>query len=174
MRISLFAGAGAGKSTLTSGLFYHLKCKGYKIELVHEFIKQWAYEGKTPKSFDPVYIFAKQLRSEDSLLQSGVKHLITDSPIMMQMFYSKKYGFSCWKELLQIGKEFESKYPSTNIFLDRGDIPYQESGRYETEEVARNNDLEMKKYIEEFVGDYKVYKSTDLEGLLSFLCPILD
>lgn len=60
-RINLFGGAGCGKSCLASKLFADLKAKNYKIELVQEWIKPWAYDGRFPKSWDQFYVFAQGL-----------------------------------------------------------------------------------------------------------------
>jgi hypothetical protein len=173
MRINLYAGAGCGKSTTASYVFSRLKQKNYKVELVHEYIKKWAYENKQPKSFDQVYIFGKQLNAEDSLLQSGVEHLVTDSPILMQVFYSKKYGFPCWRQLMEIAKAFELAHPSLNIFLDREGLTYQQAGRYESESEAKVVDEEMHVYLDEYVGSYKVFKSKDLDQIIEYIDEVL-
>ena len=165
MRVNLFSGPGAGKSTLASGLFSEFKKKNYSIELVHEYIKKWAYEGRKPKSFDQVYIFGHQLHAEDSILQSGVKNLITDSPLFMQCSYAIKYNFPCWQELLGIAKEFEKQFPSLNIFLDRKGIPYQDLGRYETEEEALAMDEKIKSFMDMHL-DYIVIQARDYRVLM--------
>ena len=56
MRINLHSGPGSGKSTIAARIFYEFKVKGYSIELVHEYIKKWAYEDRKPKSYDQTYI----------------------------------------------------------------------------------------------------------------------
>lgn len=173
MRICLYAGAGAGKSTVAAGLYYFLKCKNYNIELVFEFIKKWAYEGKTPKSFDQSYIFGKQLNSEDVFLQCGVKHLVTDSPLMLQVFYAKKYNFGCWSDLNRTAREFEKTYPSLNIFLSREGLQYRQAGRYEDEVTANAVDAELMVFLNEQNIPYKVFPSRDLHGILEYVDPIL-
>ena len=169
MRISLWSGAGAGKSTTACYVYSRLKQQNYKIELVREYIKKWAYEGKVPKSYDQLYIFGKQLNAEDSLLQSGVEHLITDSPLLMQVFYARKYDFPCWQQLIEIGKSFEAVQPSLNIFLDRDGLDYEKEGRYETEPEAKAVDEEMQAYMDQFVGEYKVLKSKDLDSIVEYI-----
>jgi len=166
MRICLYAGACAGKSTVAKGLAYELGRKGYRIELVGEYIKKWAYEKKVPKSFDQLYIFGKQVNAEDYLLQSGgVDHIVTDSPILMQAFYARKFEFPCWKQLLEIAQVFDATHPALNIFLDREGIPYVQDGRYEDEATARENDANMRLFLDEHV-DYVVMKSKDVPGIV--------
>lgn len=168
MRINLWAGAGAGKSTVASGLYYHLKCKNYNIELVGEYIKQWAYEKKVPSSYDQLYIFSKQLHAEDLLLKSGVQHLVTDSPVPMQLFYAKKFGFPAIDGLLDIARTFEKQFPSINIFLDRTGVPYQTHGRFQIYEEALQFDTEIRAMLESELP-YHVFKSTDMVGLQDFV-----
>lgn len=169
MRICLWAGAGAGKSTLASGVFYKLKCLNLNVELISEYIKTWAYEGKVPKSFDQLFILANQLRSEDIVFQNGVKHIITDSPVLMQVFYSRHHKFPLWQQCLDIAKKFEESYPSLNIFLDRADIAYNPHGRYETESQAREIDEQMKEWISEHSNGYKVFNAKDLDSIGKFV-----
>ncbi|RDJ35100.1 MAG: hypothetical protein DWQ19_09710 [Crenarchaeota archaeon] len=165
MRINLWAGAGAGKSTIASGCFYDLKCMGYNVELVREYIKAWAYENKKPKSFDQIYVFAKQLRAEDHLLQHGISHIVTDSPIKMQVFYARRYNFPCWEQLYEIADRFEELYPAINVFLSREGLEYKDDGRYEREAEARKVDREILDYMDRFVGDYKIFPSVNLTAI---------
>jgi len=166
MRINFFGSAGCGKSTVSSGVFYELKTRGFNVELIAEYIKKWAYENKIPKSFEQVYIFGKQLNSEDRLLNSGVQHLVTDSPIAMQIFYARKTHLKCWEALADISNAFEEKYPSINIFLDREGIPYQKLGRFENEDQAKQNDQEMLEFMREFVPNHTIVRSSDLYKIM--------
>lgn len=169
MRINLFGGPGCGKSTLASKLFADLKAKQHSIELVHEYIKKWAYAKRVPKSFDQVYIFGQQLHAEDLIFQSGVRHLITDSPICMQPYYSKAYNFSMWGELMMIAKRYEAVHPSLNIFLDRTGVIYHQQGRYEDYDKALERDREMRAFLEEQAIPFVTMKTTDYESILEYV-----
>lgn len=172
MRINLWAGSGCGKSTVASGLFHTLKCKNLNVELVREYIKQWAYEGRKPIAFQQVYIFGKQLHAEDSVLQH-VDHLVTDSPLLMQVFYARRYNFECWPSLLEIGRAFDAKYPSCNILLDRVGITFQQKGRYEDEEGARKVDVELEDYMKEFSVPYTKIPCTEMDTILNSIKGIM-
>jgi adenylate kinase family enzyme len=91
-RICLFAGPGSGKSTLAAKIFAALKEQQIQVELINEYIKTWAYTGKVPKSYDQLYVFAKQLNSEDVILRH-VPLLITDSPLLLNSAYPLHYQF---------------------------------------------------------------------------------
>lgn len=129
-RINILAGPGAGKSTLAARLFSELKSKSYDVEHITEYIKTWAYQGRKPESFDQLYVFAKQLKSEDLALRK-VKHIITDSPLIVNVAYSQFYGCDYAPELLSIVNRFEQKYSSLNLFIERS-VEYVDKGRYQT------------------------------------------
>lgn len=137
-RINLWGGPGTGKSTKAADLFARLKTKGYSVELVPEYIKSWAYEGKSPKSFDQLFVFANQVYSEDRLLPY-VDVIISDSPILLVSAYSKHHGFDYLQPLTEVAKNFEVKYPSLNFFLNRT-FDYKQEGRFQKVEEVKNLD----------------------------------
>ena len=174
MRICFYAGANAGKSTVSPGVLHQLKKKGYNVEGVSEYIKKWAYEKKIPRSYDQLYIFAKQLNSEDFFLQYGVEHIVTDSPVFLQAYYARKFGFPQWEQLVEIAQGFEAANPAFNIFLDREGIEWVQLGRYETEEEAIENDKQLQLFMKEHVGDFTTCKSVDFEGIMSTIEYVLN
>lgn len=133
-RICIYGGPGSGKSTLATKSFSELNIKGFDIELVSEYIKTWAHEGKKPQSYDQLYVFAKQLKSEDIILRN-VKHIVTDSPLLMNAAYSKIYDFQAVNELINIARQFDQDYPPLNLFIDRS-VSYVDKGRYQSYEEA--------------------------------------
>jgi hypothetical protein len=148
-RINLYAGPGCGKTTTCAGLFYFLKRAAVesrhdlKIEHIQEYIKSWSYMGRKPVGFAQTYVFAKQMHREEVPLTHGVDVVVTDSPLLLGCTYAKKYNNPGWQNLLNIEAEFEKAYPSLHIMLDRGDRPYVASGRYESEEKAREMDTQI-------------------------------
>ena len=152
LRINLYAGPGAGKSTTAALVFGKLKLLGCSVELVNEYIKAWAYEKRKLESFDQVYIFAKQQRLEDRVLRAGVTMIVSDSPLYLQCMYARKYGSTGWQELCQLAKKFDEQYSALNIFLKRHDGQYDHSGRYQNYEEAVKVDQE----ILQFLNDYSI------------------
>lgn len=133
MRISLFAGTGASKSTNAAWLFSKLKICDISIELTTEYVKKWAYQKRAVNEFDQVYLFGKQIQAEYLCLSNGVKNIVTDSPILLSSIYANYYykDINVAKSLEQISDEFEKKFPSFNIFLERKDRKYNQNGRYQ-------------------------------------------
>lgn len=145
--INLLAGSGSGKSTQAAGVFYKLKMMGKSVELVREFVKGWAWEGRKASFFDQLYIFAKQAKLEYSLFEK-VDYIITDSPILLSDIYSKYYKAINIESSVSsyMNACTEAGVNSKYFFLDR-EKPFNEDGRYETEEVARQIDQKILNYM---------------------------
>lgn len=133
-RVSFYGGPGSGKSTLSARVFAEMKMRGYNVEQVTEYVKQMAYEGRSPQSFDQLFIFAEQLHREDLVLRH-VPIIVTDCPPLMNVSYARALGFARWKELLDIALEWEKEHPSLNFFIQRT-VPYRPEGRFQTEKDA--------------------------------------
>lgn len=141
MRINLFAGPGAGKSTTAARFFAHAKVNGFSIEHVTEYVKAWAYSGRKPTDFDQVYLFAKQQQYEYRFLSNGVKNIVTDSPTFLSVCYAEMYvGEKMANAIWELNKMYGNDYPSTDVFLDRKDKPYQQTGRFQTKKQAQEID----------------------------------
>ncbi len=168
-RVSFWAGPGAGKSTVAEGVSHALKKGGIKTELVQEYIKNWAYMKRVPQSFEQAFIFANQMHSEDFLLTRGVDVVVTDSPVLMNLSYSKRYGFLGWSHLLKIGELFEAKFPSVNILLSREGVDYQQNGRYETPAEAEWMDNFMREFMDEQGISYTVMQSVKVDEIVAFV-----
>lgn len=162
-RINLYAGPGVGKSTTSCDVFAKLKNivihkhMNVQIELVQEYIKGWAWEKREPKGFDQVYVCAKQMRREEIPLRNGVDAIITDSPLLLQCCYAKKYNVPCWNHLVQVTETFEKEYPSLHIFLERGNRPYVAKGRYQTENGAKELDTYILSALQSFVPSNRLH-----------------
>lgn len=116
--INLFGASGSGKSTTAMGLTYFLRCLGYKVEYVNEYAKDLVYEESTHKLKHQLYVFAKQLKKQDVLLNKELDFIITDSPILLSYFYGEKYNTNLvgFKELVL--NSFNSQN-SLNFFIKR-------------------------------------------------------
>jgi sugar phosphate isomerase/epimerase len=161
--INLFAGPGAGKTTTAAKLFAAMKDKGLKVELVQEYVKSWAWEGREIGPLDQIYILAKQLRAE-SRLYGKVDYIITDSPIELSSYYDKRRNND--SAISNVVDDLLSRVDvdRLNVFIKR-DKPYYQHGRYETEAEAVNIDEELH---EMFDFDLEV-KTSEIGPILDFL-----
>ena len=90
---------GAGKSTTAAGLFFELKTRNIKCELVTEYAKDMTYEKRFNTLQDQLYILAKQ-NQRIKRLQGVVDYIVTDSPLIIGLAYTPKDYFSTFKPFL--------------------------------------------------------------------------
>ena len=168
-RICLYAGPGGGKSTMAARLFAQLKVDGRDVEHVNEYIKPWAYAGRFPKGLDQWLIFAKQLHREECLLRH-VPLVITDSPVLMNVFYARKYNVPGWQHLVELARLYEEIYPGLHVYLHRNH-PYQNEGRYQDEAQANEIGTEIQAFMREFLpATVRVYyDNRPYDELLQFI-----
>lgn len=152
--INLYGGPGAGKSTSAAYVYYLLKAAGENVELVREYVKDWAYEGRRIDTFDQIYFLGKQVRKE-SMLFGKVKWLVTDSPIFMNLYYASLYctpilaaGVTA-ATLAFYQQSAEDGHKHIHILLERSN-PYVRDGRYQTEAEALEIDKGLKLMFDKY------------------------
>lgn len=140
-RISIFGGPSCGKSAQAAGVYYELKRRGQSVEIVNEYVKNWAYENKRPSYFDQTFFFGTQMQSEYHYLKNKVELVVTDSPVFLAAVYAElSGGFERAKPMYELCQFFEAEFPANNIFINRPVIPgdFSQEGRFqdETEAIA--------------------------------------
>jgi len=143
--ISLYGGPGIGKSTSGALLYWLLKNKlQANAELVREYVKNWAWEGRHIQPYDQFLFTAKQIRLE-SILLGRADYVVTDSPVFLTVVYAKKYTSSEIAEGIeqavrayyrQVAKD---GHQHVHVMLARTK-PYKQEGRYETALAAQELD----------------------------------
>ena len=146
-RVNFYAGPGAGKSTIAARTFAELKIRGHEVEHIPEYIKTWAHEGRVPQSYDQLYVFAKQVKSEDIILRN-VPLIVTDSPVLLSTSYAKHQSVPFYEYLVRVAQQFDRDFPPLNLFIERT-VDYNGAGRYQNEREAHDFD----KYLLEFLGE---------------------
>lgn len=141
--INLYGGPGCGKSTLAADVYAALKKGGASVELVREYVKDWAWRGTAVGRWDQPYLIAKQLRAE-SALYGKVEFIITDSPILLATVFEARYQPNSYigRELAwQIRTEQEASGTIHNVdLIVRREHPFEQSGRFEDEAASREID----------------------------------
>jgi hypothetical protein len=158
-RINLFGGPGVSKSTTAARIFAGMKTNGDNVELVTEYVKNWAFIDRVPEKWDQVYLFGKQLNREYVPLTGGANLIISDSPLLLSCFYANQLDNNdeITRNLIDLALAFEAQYPSINIILRRGDRPYNPIGRFQTLDEA----LKIDNNIKTFIRDYTEYLEID-------------
>lgn len=154
--VNLYGGPGAGKSTSAAYLYYLLKKGGFNVELVREYVKDWAWEGRKITTNDQIYFLGKQVRRE-SMLYGKVDWIITDSPIMMNLYYAQRYCSHVLAEGVRAAslsfyrQAKEDGHRHIHVVLKRSS-PYIGEGRYQTADEA----LEIDEGIQRVLSDLKI------------------
>jgi hypothetical protein len=169
--INFFGGPGIGKSTQSNGLFTEMKKKHMDVEITYEFPKIVAWEENYLAVKDQFYITANQHRNI-SRLYGKVKYIIVDSPIILGLVYKDRYSEQPEYPAMFYDETFDQfvlslfkKYDSLNILLKRNDSTYNEKGRFQDLEEAKeiDDDIENKlisyniPYITFDVNDFTHY-----------------
>ena len=147
--VNMLGGSGLGKSTTAAGLYHRMKMEGKDVELVREYVKGWAWENRKVGQYDQIYIFGKQAKSEYALYNK-VDYIITDSPIVLSPVYERFYndGESMIEEaaIKFLNKAEKNGIKHINFLLERNK-PFNPAGRYETEEQARQVDIDVREFL---------------------------
>lgn len=149
--INLYGGPGTGKSTNAAYLYYLLKIQHKNAELVREYVKNWAWEGRKININDQIYFLGKQIRLE-SLVYGKVDWVVTDSPIIMNLFYANLYctptiAAGVKSQVLAFYKQAEDDgHKHIHVYLNRTKA-YSREGRYQSEEEAKQLDGVLKKLL---------------------------
>lgn len=167
--ISMYGGPGAGKSTSAAYMYYLLKAAGENTELVREYVKDWAWEGRKIDTYDQIYFLGKQARHE-SMLFGKVKWLVTDSPIFMNYFYAQLYSPRKLAEgvkaavLAFYDQTIEDGHKHHHVLLHRTK-PYMQEGRYQNEKEALSIDDGVERMLKNLKIPGVIHCNSDEESL---------
>ena len=172
--VCLYGGPGTGKSTTCAGLYTLFKQEGFNSEMNREYIKEWVWEGRKVKPGDQTYFFAKQARKERQYMENNIEVIITDSPLILTHFYGLKYDsfekeYNTSLKMLEqhhaICKSYD--YKVEHIFLKRVK-EYNPAGRFQTEEKAKEYDVEMKNMLNNMKIKYKEFDANKTAPIIIF------
>jgi hypothetical protein len=165
--VNLFAGPGAGKSTLASGLFYKLKMNGVNAELVTEYAKDKTWEGASKCIFDnQIYIFGKQHHRQFRLLE-GVDVIVTDSPLLLSIYYADFKDRELKNSFNDVVVKAFNQFNNISYFINRNK-PYNPKGRSQTFAEAEDIDRSVWGIMIKYIGTPVVIQG-DEEGLNTML-----
>lgn len=148
--INLISGPSAGKTTACALLFAKLKILGYRVEYVQEVAKGlvWAEDYET---LDNQYWVTQQQFKALNSLQEKVDFIITDGCLLHGIYYNQtnKNNVSDLEKTEEYIWSCFDKFNNINIFLERGDFPYEQAGRQQTEEESKEIDKYFLKMLKE-------------------------
>lgn len=143
--VNIAGGPGTGKSILTAKLFAKLKEKFISCEVSSEYIKRKLREDARKVVQNQIYIFAKQ-QFQLFGMKDNVDVIITDSPFFLCSVYDST---NCPQLKALILKEYKS-YQNLTYLVQRDDsVPYEQEGRYQDKEGAKQVDVKVEKFMQE-------------------------
>lgn len=164
--INIFGGPGTGKSVTAAKLFAELKIQSKNAELVTEFAKELTYDESYRVMENQIWIFANQ-HQRMYRLKNKVDYIVTDAPLFNSIVYSGKDDINKAFHSFVIG-EF-NKYDNLNIYLERETI-YQQAGRYQDEDGAKEIDDEVLRCFKYFDVPYvKIGLNNPIKTIMSLL-----
>lgn len=152
--INLYAGPGAGKSTMCANIFSELKWLGIDCEMSLEYAKDKVWEESERVLDNQIYVFGKQLHRLYRL-NGKVDVVITDSPLLLSIMYDSSKD-PIFKQLVL--NKF-NEYNNINFMVQR-EKAYNENGRMQTEEQAKELDAEIESILVDNGVTYKCIKGT--------------
>lgn len=147
--INLCGAPGAGKSTGAAYIFSKLKMNGINAELITEFAKDKTWEHNKTAIDNQVYLFAKQYY-KITRCSDQVDVIVTDSPILLSIFYGKDKFYA--EELKPLILKIWHEDNNILYFVNR-DKPYNSKGRFQTEKESDAIAVTLKEILAEFKGD---------------------
>jgi len=141
--VQIYGGPGAGKSTFRARLFTELKYKGVICEESPEYAKDKVYEESFTTLTNQIYIFGKQHHRLFRLLKQN-DVVICDSPLLNTILYDSDNN----KELRALAISEHKKLNSFDILLFR-EHEYQQTGRYQNEDEAKDLDKDIENILVE-------------------------
>lgn len=148
--INLFAGPGAGKTTIATSLFSEMKWRNIDVEYVSEIAKDYTWERNFMRLSNQPLIAAEQEYKIFKLADKNLDYVITDSPIILGIFYTNNPTYQ------EVVKLLWSQYSSRNInYFIKRNKPYKTAGRNQTEEESKEIDCKILRYLQDSGCSFK-------------------
>jgi nicotinamide riboside kinase len=141
--VNLYAGPGAGKSTVAAGVFHNIKKLHISAELIGEYAKNVVWRGDLTTLGDQIYVLGKQ-HHRQFVLEGKCDVAVTDSPILLSCIYNKMY--TNYLNLESLALEAFHRYDNLNFVIQR-ESDYHAEGRVQNEEDARRVDVSLVDFL---------------------------
>ena len=173
--INLISGPGNGKSTLSYLICFVLKILQFKVELVQEFAKTlvWAEDFETLNNQH--FVSQRQYRRMRDI-DGKVDFVVTDGCILHGLYYNRynNDNLSNVSKTEQAILSWYHQFQNINIFLERGDFPYEQVGRIQSHVEALEIDRKLLEILNEYAIPYLTCQSDqrNLEMILDYISRI--
>lgn len=135
--INIICGPCGGKSTTAAATFAELKYRHHEVELVTEVAKDLVWDEHYFAMDNQIFMLGQQYHRIHRLL-GKVKFIVTDAPILLELYYGKNMP----KSFLDLVMDLHNGMDNLNFFLERPDV-YSGKGRRQSLEQAKQVDKEI-------------------------------
>jgi len=158
--VNFIGSPSAGKTTMCALLFAELKMRHETVEFVPEFAKRLVWLERFDLLNNQHYVTSKQYKYLSSM-KGKVRYILTDGSLLLGIHYNRSNPDNiCNVSKLHVQicdwiKDFDNIY----IHLERGDFPYDQAGRIESEKESDLINVELIKIMHTLGVPFKTYKS---------------
>lgn len=152
--INLYAGPGAGKTTLAHSLFSDMKKEGMNVGFASEYAQERILRNYP---MDDQYLISTEQIHRIKILYGKVDYIVTDCPILLGVIYLNDFKIENVNEnvflkqksffrnfLIQTNNLFKNNY---NLFIERKLGNFQQFGRLHNEEESVILDNKIKEML---------------------------
>lgn len=150
--VNLLGGPGISKSTSAAGVFHTLKVNHIDCELINEYAKDKTWEKNYVALSNQFFVSANQ-HYKQFILNGHVDVIITDSPLLIGLFYYKEENEVIKKSFEAFIRETFNRQNNLNILLKRK-TNFNSNGRNETEDRCKEIDIEIKNFLDSNLVNY--------------------
>ena len=157
--INIIGGPGCGKSLFTAAIVLYLTLHHKKVELIPDFAKALVWQ-KDYEALKNQYRIAQQQYNMMALMDGQVQYLINECSLPQLMFYNEHYA----DNICNVDKTREhmlawyKQFNNVNILIDRADQPHVHTGRFQSEEQAREVDRGLRAVLAQHGMSFTVLK----------------
>lgn len=170
--INFIAGPGSGKSTISALVFAKLKLRGFVVEYVQEFAKTLVWTKNFETLNNQYYVSNKQytlFKQMDRI----VDFIVTDAPLANSLYYNRHFvdNTSNIEKTEKFILNCISEFNNVNIFLERGEFAYEQQGRMQNEEEAKEIDVILKHLLRHNNIPYISFSSdpASIDAIIDFI-----
>lgn len=176
--INILGAPGVGKSTIAALTFVQLKLiNGYSVEYIQEYAKKLVWSKKFDTLNNQYYVTSQQYELF-SQMNGIVDILVTDGSILHGLYYNR-HNLDNTSNIDKTEKyilECNSKFNNINILLKRGKFPYEQHGRIQSEEEAKDIDVILKHLLDQHKIPYKIFDShvDNIEPIIKYIIKYIE
>lgn len=160
--INFISGAGAGKSLISAMTFAELKMKHLKTEYVQEYAKTLVWQKRFDELANQYHVSMEQYKMIKAV-DGAVDYIVCDSGLLIGVFYNRyhKNNVSNIQKTEQMILDKMKEFDNIYIFLERNsEFPFEQEGRIQNEEEAKQIDIQFKELLHELKLPYKSFLSS--------------